>query len=168
MTPPQYFRVVMELGGRGPCNLLIVGAGRDTELYVRANAGGRTVVLERHAQWIEHVRHLGCEVVQVEYSTLLSQPPLAPCVLPLGLPDEIAGQKWDVILVDGPEGQQPDAPGRQQSIYLASSLIAADGTVFLHDADRKGEETFAAQYLGPAVERVAGPPELAVFGRGGE
>ncbi len=168
MTPAQYFRVVMELAGRGACKLLIVGAGRDTELYVRANAGGRTVVLERHARWIEHVRHLGCEVVQIEFSTRLSQPALAPCVLPLGLPDEIAGQTWDVILVDGPEGQQPDAPGRQQSIYLASKLIAEDGTVFLHDADRKAELAFAAQYLGEAVERLAGPPELAVFGGGGK
>ena len=101
--------------------------------------------------------------MQVEYSTRLSDPPLDPCVLPLGLTDDIARQAWDVILIDAPEGQQPDSPGRQQSIFLASKLAAPGSTIFLHDANRPAEQAFAGQYLPPEAERLAGPPDLAVF-----
>jgi hypothetical protein len=41
----------MEILHRGPGNVLIFGAGADTRLYVEANGGGRTVVVEHHEAW---------------------------------------------------------------------------------------------------------------------
>ncbi|HEX5105671.1 MAG TPA: hypothetical protein VFV87_17750, partial [Pirellulaceae bacterium] len=163
MSPRQYFRVVLELLERGPCNLLVVGAGRDTELYVRANAGGRTVVLERHARWIDEVRHLDCEVVQVAYTTRIADGPQEPCSLPEGLPAGLLDEKWDVILIDGPEGNRGESPGRQQSVLLARELAHTGTTVFLHDYDRPAERAVASRYLKAADERHGGSPALAVF-----
>jgi hypothetical protein len=163
MTPAQYFRVTLELLRRGGCRLLVIGAGHDTELYVRANAGGRTVVLERHVRWIDQVRHLGCEVYPVEYSTRLANGITEPCGPPAGVLASVADGAWDVILIDAPEGNRPDAPGRQQSILLASQLARPGTTIFLHDWDRPGEQMFAAKYLPPPAERHGNHRVLAVF-----
>ena len=163
MSPGQYFRVVMELLERGPCNLLVFGAGRDTELYVRANAGGRTAVLERHAAWIDQVRHLDCQIVPVTYTTRLGDGPLEHCPLPGGLPAWLLEEKWDVILIDAPEGNRGDTPGRQQSIFLASQLARPGATIFLHDYDRPAEQALAGRYLKPLDERHGSLQTLAVF-----
>jgi len=163
MSPPQYLRVLLEIFRRGPCNLLVIGAGRDTELYVRANAGGRTVVLERQQEWIERIGSLGCEVIAVQYGTRLDRPPLDPCQPPDGVPPELLQLNWDIVLVDGPEGNRQESPGRQQSIYLASLVARGGTTVFLHDWNRPAEQRFAAKYLKPVDERCAGQQTLAVF-----
>ena len=163
MSPGQYFRVVMELIERGPCNLLVFGAGRDTELYVRANAGGRTAVLERHAAWIDQVRHLDCQIVPVAYTTRLGDGLFENCPLPDGLPAWLLEEKWDVILIDAPEGNRGDTPGRQQSIFLASQLARPGATVFLHDYDRPAEQAFAGRYIKSLDERHGDKPALAVF-----
>ena len=163
MSPPQYFRIVLELFSRGPCKLLVIGAGRDTELYVRANAGGQTAVLERHAAWIEQLRGLDCQVVPVTYTTRLADGPQDDCPLPQGLPEWLLHQTWDVILIDAPEGNRDDAPGRQQSILLASRLAGPGTTIFLHDYDRTAEQALASRYLKPLDERHGSTQALAVF-----
>jgi len=163
MSPAQYFRIALELLARAPCRLLIVGAGNDTELYVRANAHGRTVVVECHSDWLDGIRKLDCEPVLVTYRTQVRRPPLEPCSVPDGIPASVLEEKWDVILVDGPEGWRPDAPGRQQSVFLASQLARANTVVFLHDYERSLERAFAEKYL-KAPDEIHGEKRLlAVF-----
>lgn len=163
MTPAQYFRIALELVERVPCRLLVVGAGRDTELYVRANMGGRTLVLEVHPRWLQTIEGLGCEALLVSYQTQVSQPALEPCTVPEGVPPAVLEQPWDVIVVDGPEGWGGHLPGRQQSIFLAAQLARANTTVFLHDYERPLEQEFAARYLKAPDEVHGERPALAVF-----
>lgn len=163
MTAAQYFRISLELISRAPCQLLVVGAGKDTELYTRANAGGRTLVLERHSNWLETIVGLGAEALPVSYQTQVDGPALEPCTVPEGIPTAVLEQPWDVILVDGPEGWRGDLPGRQQSIFLAAQLARANTTVFLHDYERSLEQEFAARYLRVPDEVHGEEPALAVF-----
>jgi uncharacterized protein (TIGR01627 family) len=175
MTPAQYFRIAAEILRRAPCRLLVFGAGRNTELYMGANVGGRTVVLERHPAWIDAVRPLGCEVVRVVYQTRVRNGLVEPCP-PLRVEGTTASSNsledvlgwlleegWDVILVDGPEGYRPDDPGRQQSIALAARLARPGTTVFLHDGDRPLERACAARYLDAPDEQLGERPALLVF-----
>ena len=164
MSPVQYFRVTLEILRQAPCNLLVFGAGRDTELYTLANAGGRTVVLEHREEWLRHIEWLPCEGVPVGYSTQLGRGLVdEPCPLPSGLPAWVLEEHWKLILIDGPEGNAPHAPGRQQSISLASRLAGPETTLFLHDAERPHERRCADRYFGPAVERMGDRRQLAVF-----
>lgn len=163
MTPDQYFRIALELVERAPCRLLVVGAGRDTELYVRANVGGRTLVLERHSRWLETIEGLDCEGLLVSYQSQVDQPALEPCTVPVGIPAAVLEQPWDVIAVDGPEGWDGHLPGRQQSIFLAARLARPNTTVFLHDYERPLEQQFAGRYLKVPDEVHGEQPALAVF-----
>jgi glycosyltransferase involved in cell wall biosynthesis len=163
MRPSQYFRIALELLRRGASNLLVVGAGRDTPLYVEANQAGKTVVLEHHLEWVQAVEHLNCTVLPINYTTKLSEGLIEPCPLPEGVPEWVLTESWDVILVDAPEGYRPDLPGRQQSVLLASRLARAGTTLFLHDYEREAERDFAARYLKEPDEVYGAEPALGVF-----
>jgi len=163
MTAAQYFRIALELISRAPCRLLVVGAGKDTELYTRANAGGRTLVLEGHSKWLETIVGLGAEALHVSFQSQVNGPALEPCTVPEGIPPHVLEQSWDVILVDGPEGWRGDLPGRQQSIFLAGQLARGNTTVFLHDYERPLEREFAGLYLRAPDEVHGEEPALAVF-----
>jgi glycosyltransferase involved in cell wall biosynthesis len=163
MRPEQYFRIVAEILQRAPCRVLIVGAGKDTALYATANRDGETVVLEHHSQWQQFIASVPCKVIPVTYASSLNAPPLEPCCVPEGVPASLLQESWDVVIVDAPEGDRPSAPGRQQSIYLASLLAKAGTTVFVHDFERQAEQQFTAQYLKPVDERYGQSRCLAVF-----
>lgn len=163
MSPAQYFRIALEVLGRAPCRLFIVGAGHDTEMYVRANSRGRTLVVESDGRWLEEINKLGCETALVTYDTQLKAPPLDPCSIPKGIPPSVLEEPWDVIIIDGPEGWYPAAPGRQQSIFLAANLAKAGTLVFLHDYERPLETAFASKYLKMPDETYGDERVLAVF-----
>lgn len=163
MPAAQYFRIAAEILSRAPCRVLIFGAGADTELYVCANRGGRTAVIERHREWAARVRHLPCEVFEVVYSSVLRDGLAAHCDPPAGLPEGLLLAGWDVILVDGPEGYGPTTPGRQQSICAAALAAVPGATVFVHDFERDMERRAAGCYLGEPEERLGSRPTLATF-----
>ncbi|XP_020578061.1 probable methyltransferase At1g27930 [Phalaenopsis equestris] len=65
------------------------------------------------------------------------------------LPQEVYRRKWDVVVVDGPRGNWPDAPGRMAAIYTAA-VIARMGSgtdVVVHDVDRMIEKWFSWEFL---------------------
>ncbi|CAH1419955.1 unnamed protein product [Lactuca virosa] len=63
-----------------------------------------------------------------------------------GMPMEVVKMKWDVIVVDGPDGDGPESPGRMGSIFMAGVL--ANGTnVVVHDVDRMIEKWFSWEFL---------------------
>ena len=68
-----------------------------------------------------------------------------------GFPSEVYDIDWDVIMVDAPTGYFEGAPGRMSAIYTAG-LIArnkeqGETDVFVHDVDRKVEDTFSKALL---------------------
>ena len=90
MDPVQYFRIVMEILTRGPCDLLLFGAGVDTELYLRANPHGTTLVIEDHPGWADQAHQASrCELLQVRYTSQLSAGWSKDCRLPDGLNEAI-------------------------------------------------------------------------------
>jgi hypothetical protein len=161
MPAHQRRRVLAEIAKRSPCRVLVFGAGSDTAGIVRANRGGRTVVLEDQPEWLAAAREAGAETHAVAYATRAGEL-LEPCP-PLAVPASVECERFDVILIDGPKGGTPDAPGRQQAAFLASRLIAPGGVILAHDAARPADAACYARHLGVPVETVTGPPDLAVF-----
>ena len=153
-----------QIVARRPCNLLVFGVGRDSQLWLRANPEGECVFVEHHPKWIAFAREQVPEIniCQVEYDTrrfqwkrLLSQPDQLFLV---DLPETLTTMCWDVIFVDGPQGNQFWRPGRMKSIYTAAQLAHQSGgtDVLLHDCDRRVERAYADRFLGPdhLVEQV--------------
>ena len=68
------------------------------------------------------------------------------------LPNEIYSKEWDVIMIDGPRGYQPELPGRMAAIYTAAvmaRLRTRPGVthVILHDVNRRVERVYAEKFL---------------------
>jgi glucuronoxylan 4-O-methyltransferase len=117
-----------------PLNLLVFGLGRDFELWVHLNKGGRTVFLEDNAEWMREVP--GAETYLVKYPNLV-------------LPESVNAKIWDLIIVDAPMGWKPEHPGRGESILTAYQLRADHSVVFVHDYNRAGEHEHCKNILGP-------------------
>jgi uncharacterized protein (TIGR01627 family) len=153
LTPAEIAPIAAAIRARPGCALLVFGCGNDSPLWETLNAGGVTAFIEDNAKWAAETqgRLRSATVFLTQYGTkrrqwrrLLRRPE----TLALALPDAIRSRTWDVILVDGPAGHRGDVPGRMKSIYEAARLVAPGGAVFVHDAERPVEATYAARYLG--------------------
>jgi IRX15/IRX15L/GXM len=134
------------------CRLLVFGLGNDSMFWSKLNRGGLTVFLEDNKDWLEKITRRSKRITAflVHYNTqrkdwkkLLESPSL----LNMSLPNEVKREKWDVILVDGPEGWKDFHPGRMKSIYLSSRLIKDPGHIFVHDCDREIEDAYCNHFL---------------------
>ena len=61
------------------------------------------------------------------------------------VPKEVYEVKWDLVIVDGPEGDKPESPGRMAAIYIVDVVARRrkknNGThVLVHDVDRMIEK----------------------------
>ena len=155
-TVEEYQVVHETVVSRHPCNLLVFGAGRDSSLWIAANAGGTTVFLEDAAAWAENVRKdiPGITIHTVRYRTLRVFWRLLrrmPSLLRMrDLPPDVTNARWDVILVDAPRGTRWYRSGRMMSIYTASRL-ARQGQVcdvFVHDTHRTVERQCCEEFFG--------------------
>ncbi|KAL6182633.1 hypothetical protein ACLB2K_044048 [Fragaria x ananassa] len=157
---------------RAPCNLLIFGLEPQYLSLSSINAGGTTIFLEDDATKISamtsdsnttRIYKVDYKVPAKEAYNLLRHaretPVCAPsskqlqvseCRLALkNLPQEVYELKWDVVVVDGPSGNKPEAPGRMAAIYTAS-MLARNGNitdVLVHDVDRTIEKWFSWEFL---------------------
>jgi hypothetical protein len=154
LTPPELRVIIDPIRARPPCFLLVFGCGNDSPLWQSVNRDGTTVFLEDDAEWAAAVStRVTAPVHLVRYRTRRRfwrwwlRFPLK-LWLGMALPPEIRSRRWDVILVDGPAGWKRGHPGRMQSIYEAARLVAAGGTVFVHDCERRQEAAAAALFLG--------------------
>ncbi|TYG92591.1 hypothetical protein ES288_A11G043900v1 [Gossypium darwinii] len=85
-------------------------------------------------------------------TNLLNQ---SSCKLALrNLPEDVYKLKWDVVVVDGPIGDTPEAPGRMPTIYTAGMLARTDGIgkktttdVVVHDVHRTIEKWFSWEFF---------------------
>ncbi|GLT81673.1 hypothetical protein SLE2022_001090 [Rubroshorea leprosula] len=174
---PMEIRVAFDiLKELAPCNLLVFGLGHDSLMWASLNARGTTLFLEEDPAWL-HATLRNAPVLRahfVAYRTRLSQadelrsyykfdPHCLPpnirlkgnkqCKLALSeLPEEVYEKDWDIIMIDGPKGFYPEAPGRMGPIYSAAVMAQRRKNwgvthVFLHDVERKVEKEYAAEFL---------------------
>ena len=158
LSAPEYMAIVEALQVLGPCNFLSFSTGRDVALWLRVNAGGRSVFLEHDPHWarVTQAAHPDARVHLVQYwtrvfaaDTLLAH--LDASLDMKDLPEEVRATPWDVVFVDGPTGWHgPDCPGRFQSIWEAAKCTSARH-VFVHDCDRRVEAAMCTALLGPPL-----------------
>ncbi|KAG5126743.1 hypothetical protein JHK82_027578 [Glycine max] len=140
-----------------PCNFLIFGLTPETLLWKALNHNGRTVFIDENRYYAasemkeliasakEQVAN-ECKPVQ---NLLFSE-----CKLGLNdLPNHVYEVDWDVILVDGPRGDWPDAPGRMSAIFTVGVLARSKKGgnpkthVFLHDFSGEVEKVCGSEFL---------------------
>ncbi|XP_043703838.1 glucuronoxylan 4-O-methyltransferase 1-like [Telopea speciosissima] len=157
---------------RAPCNLLVFGFQPQFLILSSLNGGGTTVFLEENPVKIRafSTNSKSIRIYKVEYSTvageaykLLKQartdPACTPQQRPLQastcklaltkLPWEVYERKWDVVVIDGPRGDSPEAPGRMAAIYTISMMARAGNMtdILVHDVDRMIEKWFSWEFL---------------------
>ncbi|KAL5997471.1 hypothetical protein ACLOJK_008401 [Asimina triloba] len=171
------FRLLSNLiSSKTPCNLLIFGFAPQLSVFVEMNAGGHTVFLEDDD---EKIRTAPPEIIKdghiykIEHGFVESgkafellkrarEDPrcaanagrrLESSVCPLALtrlPKVVLEHAWDVVVIDGPTGENAMAPGRMGVIYSVG-LMARGGRattdVLVHDTDRMVEKWYAWEYL---------------------
>ncbi|XP_047170383.1 probable methyltransferase At1g27930 [Vigna umbellata] len=176
-TKGEIRRTFDVLQSLAPCNFLVFGLGHDSLMWDSFNPRGTTLFLEEDPKWTLAAlqRFPIIRAHTVRYQTRLSDAktlltsykrdcggttstghPLKGdlrCVLALSnLPNDVYDRDWDVIMIDGPRGYFPAAPGRMAVIYSAAMMARGRRNsgvthVFLHDVDREIEKHYAREFL---------------------
>lgn len=152
----EYRAIWSAIRARAPTELLIFGVGRDSALWLDANAGGRTIFVEHEREWIAETRRRlpEAQIVEVTYDTrarwwrlYLLRPDR---LWMRDLPPAVTETAWGVIFVDSPQGYRPHTPGRMKSLYSAARMAQRTGDVdvLVHDTDRKIERVYGDRFLG--------------------
>ncbi|KAJ7956041.1 Glucuronoxylan 4-O-methyltransferase 1 [Quillaja saponaria] len=172
LTEKEFKLLARLIAKKSPCNLLVFGLQSQYLTLSSINEAGTTIFLEDDPEKISTIKtnSNGTQIYKVQHNMPAKEaynqlkharqnPACAPnsgllqeskCQLALKkLPEEVYAIKWDVIVVDGPNGDSPESPGRMAAIYSAS-LIARAGNitdVLVHDADRTIEKWFSWEFL---------------------
>ncbi|CAL9168664.1 arabinogalactan O-methyltransferase 2 [Musa acuminata AAA Group] len=170
LGPKEHQLVSNIIARRIPCNLLIFGYKPQFLGLATLNSQGTTVFLEDDPEKLRSGRSKGLrmypfgnhEKARRAYELLQHarrRPACRPgagtlraprCELALrGLPEVLYESGWDVVVIDGPSGDGPEAPGRMGAIYTAAVMARAGRStdVLVHDTDRTIEKWYSWEFL---------------------
>ncbi|KAF5732219.1 glucuronoxylan 4-O-methyltransferase 1 [Tripterygium wilfordii] len=172
LTKKEFQLIQNLISRKAPCNLLIFGFSTQYLTLSSINLGGKTIILEDDLNKISKIKTKfnSTRIYKVDHKAPAKEaykllkiarhdPACAPrsvklqestCELALkNLPREVYDIQWDLVVVDGPEGNTPEAPGRMAAIYTASMMARAGNTttVLVHDVNRMVEKWFSWEFL---------------------
>ncbi|MBA0685519.1 hypothetical protein Goari_013175 [Gossypium aridum] len=177
LTAKEFMVLSKLVTRKAPCNLLVFGLQSQYYNLSSINAGGITVFLEDDPLKISDIKadFNGTRIYNVKYQIAAKKaynllkharknPACSPtinllnqssCKLALrNLPEDVYKLKWDVVVVDGPIGDMPEAPGRMPTIYTAGMLARTEGIgkktttdVVVHDVHRTIEKWFSWEFF---------------------
>lgn len=172
LTEKEFQLLSTLVAHKAPCNLLIFGLEPQYLYLSQINAGGTTIFIEDDINKLRTIKansnstqayKVGYNIPGKEAYKLLKHARKNPACVPssgllqgskcqlqlTNLPQEVYQHKWDVIVVDGPSGDTPEAPGRMGTIYTASILARAGNMtdVVIHDVNRMIEKWFSWEFL---------------------
>ncbi|KAG8367088.1 hypothetical protein BUALT_Bualt16G0036300 [Buddleja alternifolia] len=135
------------------CNFLIFGLTDETLLWKALNHNAYDVQyatkLSETAEVIAAAKEQVVNECRPVQNLLFSE-----CKLGLNdLPNQLYEVDWDVILVDGPRGYWPEAPGRTAAIFTAAVLARSKKGgnpkthVFVHDFNMKVDRITSYEFL---------------------
>ncbi|WOL02480.1 hypothetical protein Cni_G11199 [Canna indica] len=173
LSPKEYQLLSNLISRKTSCNLLFFGIKPQFLALAALNSAGTAIFLEddpeklkaqapkgvgiylvknhekagKAFELLEHARkHPSCRL----QAGLLTSLTGSKCRLVLkGLPAAVYGRKWDVIVIDGPSGDRPEAPGRMGAIFTAAVLAhkGLSTDVFVHDTDHMIEKWYSWEFL---------------------
>ncbi len=145
------------------CNLLVIGMGLDSGLWMNINKNGHTLFLEHDPFWKKKCRLMfpGINIMEIEYSTKahdwenLLQEKDCQKFLPQVNP-QFFDHRFDVVIIDGPPSYHTvlnaiPTIGRVQAFFLIKNLIKNSSkkiNLFVHDTDRTAEKQSAEKLFG--------------------
>ncbi|PWA78899.1 polysaccharide biosynthesis protein [Artemisia annua] len=190
MTSPQLKTIADVIRHYPNPNILVFGLTHETPFFhaVNFNGNGRTTFVDENSYFISKLeeKHPTIEAYDVTFTTKVSElkdniryaktevrkecKPVqnllfSECKLAINdLPNYVYDVTWDVIIIDGPRGYAPNAPGRLSVIFTAGVLARSKKVknggnskthVFVHEFER---EVFAALAETDKKDNFLAPP----------